>query len=533
HEQGAIPALAGGRCTRPGLPARRDVLDPARLVRTPLRRGQPELPHHRRFPDPAPRPRQPGAPARRGNRRPACRRRRALRRVGGRSRRAGGRRRRPGRTRQPGRRARRRCRAPVRARRRRRAPHLRDLPRRLELPAEAGTRARPFRAARMSKPEFLTNRAKERVGDGIRSYLRQLRETLAKPYKLDIATAYFNLGGYMLLASELDHPSQVRILLGAEPPEPERRVRKLGEPRTERQQLRHALEVHEHELRLDSDLLGFTLENATGSDRLIDWLRSDKVEVRRLRDRFLHGKAFIAFAPDDGVIAGSANFTYAGLTQNLELVLGNFTPSVVEKVRSWFDDLWEQAELYDLAALYEARFEPHTPYLIYLRMLWERYGDELALEAAASSSGVIHLTRFQEDGLWRAKRILAEHNGVLVADEVGLGKTFIAGELIREAIVERRQRVLLVAPATLRDGTWAAFKRRFQLGVETVSYDEMADSSYAYDPGEYAMVVVDEGHNLRNPSTQRAEALRRLVAGTPPKQLVLMTATPVNNSLWD
>lgn len=385
----------------------------------------------------------------------------------------------------------------------------------------------------MTKPEFLTNRAEERVADGVRSYLGQLRETLANPYKLDIATAYFNLGGYMLLASELDHPSQVRILLGAEPPEPERRVRKLGEPRTERQQLRHALEVHEHELRLDSDLLGFTLENATGSDRLIDWLRSEKVEVRRLRDRFLHGKAFIAYAPDDGVIAGSANFTYAGLTQNLELVLGNYTPSVVEKVRSWFDDLWEQAEQYDLAALYEARFEPHSPYLIYLRMLWERYGAELALEAAASSGGVIHLTRFQEDGLWRAKRILAERNGVLIADEVGLGKTFLAGELIREAIIERRQRVLLVAPATLRDGTWAAFKRRFQLGVETVSYDEMADGSYAFDPGEYAMVVVDEGHNLRNPSTQRAEALRRLVAGTPPKQLVLMTATPVNNSLWD
>ena len=384
----------------------------------------------------------------------------------------------------------------------------------------------------MSKPEFLTNREDARVADGIRSYLGQLRETFANPYRLDIATAYFNLGGYMLLASELDHPAQIRILLGAEPPEPEHRVRRLGEPRTERQQLRRALEAHDLELRLDSDLLGFTLENASGSDRLIDWLRSDKVEVRRLRDRFLHGKAFIAYAPDDGVIAGSANFTYAGLTKNLELVLGNYQPSTVEKVRSWFDELWEEAEAYDLAALYEARFEPHSPYLVYLRMLWERYGAELEQEAQAAS-GVIHLTRFQEDGLWRAKRILTDRNGVLVADEVGLGKTFVAGELIREAIVERRQRVLLVAPATLRDGTWAAFKRRFQLGVETVSYEEMADGSYAFDPGEYAMVVVDEAHNLRNPSTLRAEALRRLVAGTPPKQLVLLTATPVNNSLWD
>ena len=158
---------------------------------------------------------------------------------------------------------------------------------------------------------------------------------------------------------------------------------------------------------------------------------------------------------------------------------------------------------------------------------------ELAREAGVAPGGVIHLTRFQEDGLWRARRILAQRNGVLIADEVGLGKTFLAGELIREAIEGRRQRVLLVAPATLRNGPWRTFNARHQLGVECISFDEMAEGSHQFPVAEYAMVVVDEGHNLRNPSTQRAEALRRLLAGTPPKQLVLLTATPVNNSLWD
>ena len=50
---------------------------------------------------------------------------------------------------------------------------------------------------------------------------------------------------------------------------------------------------------------------------------------------------------------------------------------------------------------------------------------------------------------------------------------------------------------------------------------------------DYAMVVIDEAHNLRNPGTQRAEALRLLMAGSPPKKLALLTATPVKNSLWD
>lgn len=385
------------------------------------------------------------------------------------------------------------------------------------------------------KPELLTNRPGEEVAEGLRSYLAYLRESWKEPYELAIATAYFNLGGYALLANELDHPRRVRILLGAEPPDPERRVRRLddGRERSERQRVYRALEDHARDLELEADLLGFTLEAAKGAQRLIAWLGSEWVEVRRLPNHFLHGKAWIVTTNDDGVVAGSANFTYAGLTQNLELELGRYEPSVVKRVREWFDELWQEAESFDLAALYEARFEPHLPWLVYLRMLLERYGPELDEEASATSAGLIHLTRFQEDGVWRAKTILERRNGVLVADEVGLGKTFLAGELIRQAVQERRQRVLVVAPATLRDGPWRKFLLDFQLGVECISYEELREGHYQYRIEEYALVVVDEGHNLRNPSTERAAALRELLAGTPPKQLVLLTATPVNNSLWD
>jgi superfamily II DNA or RNA helicase len=385
------------------------------------------------------------------------------------------------------------------------------------------------------KPELLTNRPGEQVAEGLRNYLAYLRESWKEPCELAVATAYFNLGGYSLLADELDHPARVRILLGAEPPDPERRVRRLedGRDRSERQRVHRALENHERDLELDAYLLGFTLEAAQNAERLVAWLRSERVEVRRLPDRFLHGKAWIVTTNDDGVVAGSANFTYAGLTQNLELALGRYEPSVVKRVREWFDELWGEAEPFDLAALYEARFEPHLPWLVYLRMLLERYGRELEAEASATSAGRIHLTRFQEDGVWRAKQILERRNGVLVADEVGLGKTFLAGELIRQAVHERRQRVLVVAPATLRDGPWRKFLLDFQLGVECISYEDLRIGHFEYRPEEYGLVVVDEGHNVRNPGTERAAALRELLAGTPPKQLVFLTATPVNNSLWD
>ncbi len=398
-----------------------------------------------------------------------------------------------------------------------------------------------------AKPEFATNRSGERVADAICAHLAHLRETLANPPELAIATAYFNPGGYSLLADELDQVAKVRLLLGAEPTVPERAVRCLADStspaRAARAELRRVLEGHARTLAEDRDLLGFTKEADADARRLVEWLHSGKVEVRRLEDGFLHGKAFIVASHEEGVIAGSSNFTYAGLATNVELNLGQYQPYVVHQVLEWFDELWERANAYDLAALYAERFEAHPPQLVYLRMLLERYGAELADEAAADGASRIHLTSFQRDGLFRARRLLEGRHGVLIADEVGLGKTFLAGELIRHAVEERRQRVLVIAPATLRDGPWRHLLATYQLGVETCSFEELASDrrlnpegsrqAFRFNPIEYAMVVIDEAHNLRNPTTQRAAALRRLLAGSPPKDLVLITATPVNNSLWD
>jgi len=95
---------------------------------------------------------------------------------------------------------------------------------------------------------------------------------------------------------------------------------------------------------------------------------------------------------------------------------------------------------------------PYDPYLIYLRVLYERYGDEL--EEEKEEDGGINLTNFQQDAVRRANRFLDKHGGVIVGDEVGLGKTYIAGELLRQYVQQNRQRALVVAPAYLRDGMW-------------------------------------------------------------------------------
>ncbi len=399
------------------------------------------------------------------------------------------------------------------------------------------------------KPGIALNRPGRTVAAALNGFISHAAVGFVGGAGLDIATAYFNLGGYLQLAETLDRVRETRLLLGAEPEVTDHRRRRLGtesvQPaRAARKRLAGALADHQGDLITDRDLTGFSEKTDDATRRLVGWLRSGRVEVRRLETRFLHGKAFLVGDNYHGVVAGSSNLTRAGLTSNAELNLGSYSPHVVAQVQEWFDELWDEATDYDLAALFEARFEPHPPYLIYLRMLWERYGAELVSEAEAEGAPRIQLTRFQTDGLWRARRLLAERHGVLIADEVGLGKTYLAGELIREAALDRRQRVLVVTPAALRDGPWRAFKAQFMLPMELVSYEGLMsdrrlnpDHADGYkleaEINDYALVVVDEAHNLRNPSTRRAEALRRLLRGSPPKQLVLLTATPVNNSLWD
>lgn len=402
-----------------------------------------------------------------------------------------------------------------------------------------------------SSPEFATNKeGVQRVADAFNVLLADRRVEWAYPPDVAIATAYFNPGGFNLLADELEQVGQVRLLLGAEPVEAEDRpkVRPLSERRRRRgpsPEVQRALEGHARSLEEDRDLLGFTRAADVQARRLVQWLRDNPaVEVRRYEQGFLHGKAFIIERGGfgKGVIAGSSNFTYAGLAKNNELNLGQYQPTAVGQVMNWFNEQWDASNPYDLASLYEARWSAHQPQDVFLRMLFELYGGDLDEESQVQSK--LGLTQFQADGVWRAKRIMERRNGVLIADEVGLGKTYLAGELIYEAVIERRQKVLIVAPATLRDSTWEPFLSEKNLNATVVSFEKLvADIESAGSANnalqsldEYAMVIVDEAHGMRSGRTHRAEALRTVMSGSPgstPKSLVLLTATPVNNSLED
>jgi hypothetical protein len=79
---------------------------------------------------------------------------------------------------------------------------------------------------------------------------------------------------------------------------------------------------------------------------------------------------------------------------NLELNLGRYDRPIVEKAQQWFDDLWVEAEPYDLAVLFEEVFRPRTPWEIFIRVLWQLYGDEVEEDARVDQN--LPLTSFQK-----------------------------------------------------------------------------------------------------------------------------------------
>jgi len=391
-------------------------------------------------------------------------------------------------------------------------------------------------------PVFVDNREGNTLARAISRHMAQLRQAGRVPSELSVASAYFNPQGLELIAHEARYIVKIRLLLGVEPQPESIRARRgpfdPNEPEFTRRRVREDLTRLEKGLRHDRDTLPFHADDDRAVRTLLDFLKSGRVEVRRYERHFLHAKAFILRGDDRGVIVGSSNLTRAGLSTNLELNLGHYDDPLVGRVEQWFDQLWDEAVPFDLAALYEELFAEYPPYMIYLKVLWHLYHGELAEEE--QEIGTIPITSFQRHGVWRARRILETYGGVVIADGVGLGKTFTSGEIIR-IYRERRQRVLLVCPASLRDTTWKKFLHDYQLQVECVSYEQLANDAqldgemqHLLSPlDDYALVVIDEAHNYRNPDAPtRAAVLRKLLAGKR-RDVVLLSATPVNNSLWD
>ncbi len=357
-----------------------------------------------------------------------------------------------------------------------------------------------------------------------------------KHHPLSVATGYLNIGGLQQLAA-ITAGRAVRLLLGAAP-DPGLGV----DPPLTRFELALA------GLAKERDLARFPPSRAAAALSAVEaWIKREDVDVRRYLTEFLHGKAYLFGDADDGraALVTSANLTYSGLFRNLELGLVHYDPMPVAAAIAWFDRLWAEADdfkaqLLDLLFPDPGLLDPHT---IYLRALLELYGEELKERRDGPAPSAVQLAPFQRDGYERARAILERFHGVVYADGVGTGKTEVGLAFVEEYALRKGQHVLIVCPAQLKEN-WSRRLHQARLPAEVISYQELAgDEQLApearnrrrvldSDKDSYRLVIVDEGHALRTVGTTWYRAMERLLGGER-KDLVLLTATPINNGLWD
>ena len=361
---------------------------------------------------------------------------------------------------------------------------------------------------------------------------------------LNVATGYVGLEGLDALARvAMARSGGGRLLIGAAPSSSDF-VGPVGETVADR------FEQSVSALRRQRDFSAFPAARRAILERVTHFFESNNVAVRRYVRRFLHGKAYIIGELSDSgfpvgpgaALVSSANLTQGGLVANLELGMVHYQPNVVGMALGWYERLWQDAQDFreELLELLRPPSLESDPQTVFLRALLELYGDDLDEDPPLPD---LHtLTAFQRDGLIRAKRILDRYGGVLYADGVGMGKTEIGVQFIREHTRDLGQHVLVISPAQLRDRLWEQRLAEENLPGTVVSYQQLAQDRQLVRSGGrrvlpvnkdvYRFVIIDEAHAYRNVDNTWYAALDRLMGGTP-KKLLLLTATPVNNSLWD
>jgi len=324
-------------------------------------------------------------------------------------------------------------------------------------------------------------------------------------------------------------------------------------------------------------LKAFNLRAWEKVSALVHFLQRDGVEVRRyLADQagkvpegkvlshdtaprvHLHAKTYL-FSGDrrEYAAVGSSNLTKGGLNENIELNLTTENPEVVSRLTGWFEEKWETQSqdckeefirLLEQCVLFGRRF---TPWQVFIKALHAAYGRYLDFGLAGEIAE--QLAAFQQEAVARCVQLLNRHWGVMLCDSVGLGKTYEGLGILAEFQRQRdtKTRALIVCPAQL-EGNWSSDKLQ-SYGVigKTITMESLPRLAEIDDLPDgleksrrqtqlrslqsYDIVLVDESHNFRNHNAKRYAGLMRIIreGSKPDKRVVLLTATPINNTIWD
>ena len=396
----------------------------------------------------------------------------------------------------------------------------------------------------------------------------ELKENLEKSSKLSIISAYFTIYAYQELKKELSKIDSLRFLFT------EQNFKKQDDELLRQYYIskkinNNTLFGNEFEIKLKNEL-----NQSNIARECAEWLKN-KAEIKSLKfpnpaqPRLIHVENP---TKDNVAISGTVDFTTDALgvtpsnriDNNICMIGNTETQSFLQMFNTYWNnpefvvDVKEQI-LEQMKVIYKEN-TPEFIYFITLYSVFNDYLDELTEDRILKTrTGFKDTTiwnmlyKFQKDGVIGAIEKIEKFNGCIIADSVGLGKTFTALAVIKYYEL-RNDRVLVLAPKKLREN-WSIYtlndKRNIladdRFGFDILNHTDL--SRYKGYSGEinletinwsnYDLVVIDESHNFRN-NTPRKNTINRyqrlmndiIKAGVKTKVLML-SATPVNNKMND
>lgn len=246
-------------------------------------------------------------------------------------------------------------------------------------------------------------------------------------------------------------------------------------------------------------------------------------------------------------ITGSSNLTRSGLQNQEEFNVEIKDYGYYDAVQ-YFDELWEKAVpiterdenrkiLIDFIQHKSqvASITPFEAYCLVIKTYLDTYNQEDEKIDLDNLLEKVELKKFsyQVDAVKQALQIIKEHNGCIIADVVGLGKSVIASMIARQ--INKRGIIIcppgLMGDAERKDSGWYEYLEKFGLhNWQIFSRGKIDSIAESIEGRDFEVVIVDEAHYFRNQDTADYENLAMLCRG---KKVILLTATPFNNSPED
>lgn len=396
--------------------------------------------------------------------------------------------------------------------------------------------------------------------------LENLKNTIKKDSKISIAAACFSIYAYQKLKKELNEISEMQFIFTSPTFIKEKANKAQKEFYIPKLQREKSLYGTEFEVKLKNELTQKAI-----AKECAEWIKSKACFKTNITQDIMMGFLNV----DQSTYTPFNNFT----TVDLGCERGNNAYYLVHKTESFenseyylklFTELWNDknklAEVTDVVieSITEA-YKENSPEFIYFFTLYNIFSeflediseDELPNEATGFKESKIWNTLydFQKDAALGIINKLERYNGCILADSVGLGKTFTALAVIKY-YENRNKSVLVLCPKKLSDN-WNTYKGNYinnPIADDRLRYDVLYHTDLSRDSGisnginlerlnwgNYDLVVIDESHNFRNggrisgddKENRYLRLLNKVIKQGVKTKVLMLSATPVNNRFQD